>query len=323
MANDMKAVAIESFGEVDQVVHLENLPRPEPAPNEVLIEIAYAGVNPVDWKICKGQLKDSMPHQMPIILGWDCAGTVTQTGRDVKDLKKGDQVFAYVRRPSVHWGSFCQFATCPAEHAVRVPSNLTLAQASTVPNSALTAWQALFDFAQIKRGQTVLIHAGAGGVGSFAIQLARGAGASVYSTASAPNHAYVRKLGADVVIDYNREDFVERIRKDCPSGVDFVLDCVGGDVLTRSFEVCRKGGRLASIVEPPSEALAKQYRVEMKMLLSAPNGKELKEIAELLANGKLQPPEVQEMPLKDAVQALNKSMLGHTRGKITLKVKES
>ncbi|MDP1835174.1 MAG: NADP-dependent oxidoreductase [Chlamydiales bacterium] len=316
----MKAVVIEKFGNLDQL-HLKELPKPQPLDNEVLIEIAYAGVNPVDYKICEGLLKDRLEHHMPIVLGWDASGIVAAVGANVKNLKVGQKVYAYFRKPTVQWGTYCQFAVYPAEHVVPIPSNVTLAQASIIPLSGLTAWQALFDNGKVKKGQTVLVHAGAGGVGNYAIQFAHWAGAKVYTTASAKNHEYVKRLGADVAIDYNQESFVDRIRKDHPEGVDFVIDGAGGETLEKSYDIIKQGGFLASLVAVPDEAKAKAKGITAQHVFVIPNGKELAEIAKLIEEGKVVPPEVEEMPLQDASKALAKLMQGHTRGKITLKVK--
>lgn len=316
----MKAVIMEKFGEVDQL-HLKELPTPKPLDSEVLVEIAYAGVNPVDWKICKGMFKDHLPYQLPIVLGWDASGTISAVGAQVKNLKVGDKVFAYFRKPTVQWGTYCQFACYPAEHVVRIPPNITLAQAATIPLSALTAWQALFDFAGLQKGESVLIHAGAGGVGSFALQFARWAGAKVYTTASKKNHEYVKRLGANVAIDYTEDNVVDRINREEPKGLDVVFDLTGGKALEESYDLLKDHGRLACIAQPPDAERVKQSHIKADFVFVSPNGKELTEIAKLIEQGKVVPPEVEEMALKDASKALAKSMQGHTRGKIALKVK--
>ncbi len=316
----MKAVTIEKFGALDQI-HLVDLPTPQPQDNEVQIEIQYAGVNPVDGKILQGVLKDRLPHHWPIILGWDGAGTIAAVGKNVKNFKVGDKVYAYFRKPTVQWGTFCQFACYPAEHVVAIPENLTFAQAAAIPLAALTAWQALFDALKLKKGETVLIHAGAGGVGGFAVQFAHWAGAKVYSTASARNHDYVKNLGADVVIDYTQESFVDRIHKDLPKGVDAVFDTVGGNTLEKSYQVVKDGGRLAGIVQPPNADHAKGKKITAEYVFVSPNGDHLRQISDLIKQKKVVPPQVEEMPLKDAAKAIDKVLQGHTRGKIVLKVK--
>ena len=218
----MKAAVIESFGDLDKI-KLTTIPEPVAGDDEVLISVSYAGVNPVDGKIVKGLLKDRMPYQFPIVLGWDGAGEVVAIGKTVTNIKLGDKVHAYFRKPEIRWGTFCERATCLAKDVAIVPEKLSMQEAAVIPLAALTAWQALFDTAHLKAGQTVLIHAGAGGVGSYAIQLAKNAGAKVYTTASASNHSYVHKLGADVVIDYTKESVTQRIKKDHPEAVDACL----------------------------------------------------------------------------------------------------
>lgn len=317
----MKAVTIEKFGALDQI-HLVDLPTPQPLDNEVQIAIEYAGVNPVDGKIMQGLLKDRLPHHWPIILGWDGAGTISAVGKEVKNFKPGDKVYAYFRKPTVQWGTFCQFSCYPAEHVVQIPKNLSFAQAAAIPLASLTAWQALFDALKLQKGESILIHAGAGGVGGFAIQLAHWAGAKVYTTASSRNSDYVKGLGADVVIDYTKEDFVDRIHRDLPKGIDVVFDTLGGKTLEKSYQAVRDGGRLACIVQPPKAEDAKGKKITAEYVFVQSNGKQLAEISQLLEQKKISPPEVKEMPLDEAAKAIDTVLQGHTRGKIVLKVKK-
>lgn len=316
----MKAMTIEKFGELDQI-HLVDLPTPQPQENEVQIEIEYAGVNPVDGKITKGLLKDRMPHHWPIVLGWDGAGTVSAVGSRVKNFTVGDKVYAYFRKPTIQWGTFCQFACLPAENVVLIPNNLSFAQAAAIPLSALTAWQAIFSALKLKKGESILIHAGAGGVGGYALQFAHLAGAKVYTTSSTKNHDYVERLGADVAIDYTQESFVDRIQRDFPNGIDAVFDTVGGKTLERSYEVLREGGRLAGIVQPPDAKQAKGKTITAEYVFVQPSGKDLTEISKLIEEKKVLPPDVQEMSLNDAAKAIDQVLQGHTRGKLVLRVK--
>lgn len=316
----MKAMVIESFGGAEQL-HLEDLPIPKPADNEILIEIHYAAVNPVDWKIREGLLKGLLQHEFPIILGWDASGTITNIGKNVTQFKIGDQVFAYCRKPFVKWGTYAEYVTFESENIAIKPKNITFAQAAAIPLAGLTAWQALFDFAKLKSGESILIHAGAGGVGSLAIEFARLAGAKIYTTASQENHGYVKKLGANIPIDYQQGSFVEKIRAlDC-EGIDIVLDCVGKQTLKDSFLVLKPGGRIVSIVEPIDPALAAKYNVKGDFVFVKPNGNQLKTIASYIEQGKVIPPNIEEMPLTSAASAQEKIRQGHTRGKIVLKIK--
>lgn len=315
----MKTMAINAFGEVDSIQMIE-LDKPQPASNEVLIKISYAGVNPVDWKICLGAIKDLLPHQFPVVLGWDAAGTVDSVGDAVSGYQVGDSVYAYCRKTTVQSGTYAEYIAVDANALAKVPAGITLQQAAGIPLVALTAWQSLFDFADLKAGQTVLIHAGAGGVGSIAIQLAKWRGAYVYTTASAANHAYVKSLGADVVIDYNEHDFVSVMKRCEPGGVDVVYDTVGDDIQIRSFEVVKKGGVLVSIVAPPAEDKAQQYSIKAGFVFVAPNTQQLQKLSELIEQGVVKPVETQVMPLEQAVSALQQIQTRHVRGKIVLAV---
>lgn len=316
----MKAAFIEEFGDIDKI-KIAELETPQPNDKEVQIEVSYAGVNPVDWKVCEGLLKTRMQHEFPIILGWDVSGIVKEVGKDVKNLKPGDPVFAYCRNSIMHAGTYAQFVCFDADNVALKPQKLNFAQAASIPLSSLTAWQSLYDTAHIKNGQTVLIHAGAGGVGSFAIQFAKLAGAKVITTASFANHEYVKKLGADVVIDYTKDNFAEKVRALFPNGIDIVYDCVGGKTLKASYEIIKSGGTLVTIIGNVDNALANQYNIKAEYVFVSPNGKELQHIANLYDQDKLQPPVIEELPLEQVKTALQRSREGHLKGKIVLRVK--
>ncbi len=309
----MKAMVLEKFGGIEYL-HMTEMATPALAEGEVLIRIAYAGVNPVDWKIREGYLKDMIPHDFPIILGWDVAGTVMKVGKNVENLRIGDEVFSYIRKPIVKWGAYAEFVAFTAADVVRKPKNLTLAQAGALPLVSLTAWQALFDFAHVKRGETVLIQGGSGGVGSMAIQFAKWAGAKVIATASTKKHDYIKSLGADVAIDYH-EDFESRIEK-----VDLVFDCVGGEAFTKSLPCLKRGGRIVSILEQMDPAQAKRLGIEASYVFVRPNGAQLATIADLIEKGHVKPPHIEEMRLDEAGKAQEKLKAGNVLGKIVLKV---
>jgi len=316
----VRAIVIESFGG-PEVLRPADLPSPEPAGDEVLIEVAYAAVNPVDWKIREGMLAGMFPHEFPVILGWDAAGTVKDTGKNVKGFRIGDRVYAYCRKPKVRFGTYAEFVTMNHAAVAPMPKNVGFAEAACIPLAGLTAWQSLFDAAKIQAGDRVLIHAGAGGVGSLAIQFAKQAGAKVFTTARGANHAYVKSLGADVPIDYTKESFVDAVRKKEPGGIDLVYDAVGGDVQRRSYEVLKKGGRLVAIVNVPSQEEARRYGVEAAHVFVTPDGEQLRRIGALLESGAVRPPALQEMRLEDAAEAQKRSQAGHVRGKIVLKIR--
>jgi NADPH2:quinone reductase len=316
----MKAMVIDHFGNVD-TLHFQEIPTPKPSGNEVQIQILYTSVNPVDWKIREGLLKGRFPYEFPIILGWDAAGIVTEVGKNVKKFKVGDEVFAYCRKPIVQWGTYAEYICFDAEHVALKPKNISFAQAAAIPLAGLTAWQALFDFAKLKKGETILIHGGAGGVGSFAIEFAKFGGAKVYTTASKKNHPYVKERGADVCIDYKTQDFVAEIHKLEPNGVDIVFDTVGKDTLRKSLELLKPGGRLVSIIEQMDPKIVQQRQIQFGFVFVSPNGSQLKQIADLIEQQKVTPPHIQEMNLREAGKAQEQNKEGHTQGKIVLKVK--
>lgn len=318
----MKAILMENFGGTDQL-YLGDAPKPFPEENEILIKILYTSVNPVDWKVRAGLLKNRVPHEFPIILGWDAAGIIEQVGSKVTQFKPGQAVFAYCRKPTIRWGTYAEYVAIPAENAALKPQNISFAEAAAIPLVGLTAWQALFDFAKLKSGEKILIHAGAGGVGSMAIQFAKTAGAFVYTTAGAANEAYVKGLGADAVIDYKRESFVEAIKQQDPKGIDVVFDTLGGQTLRDSFQVLKPQGRLVSLLEQADPKLAEQYQVQVGYVFVSPNGQELQHIARLIEEGRVRPPYIEEMLLEEVAQAQEKVQQGHTRGKIVLRVDQN
>jgi NADPH:quinone reductase-like Zn-dependent oxidoreductase len=304
----MKAVRIHEYGDA-AVLKYEEVPIPEIGPDGVLIRVRAAGVNPVDWKIRKGLMKAVRPLQFPAIVGADVAGTVERVGALVTRLKPGNAVVARVE------GAYAEFAAAKTDAVGPAPKSIPLEHAAGLPIAAGTAWTALFDAARLLPGQRVLIHAGAGGVGTFAVQLAKLAGLYVIATSSSANVGIVKSLGADEVIDYRSEDFAAKVKD-----VDLVLDNVGGDVLKRSYEVVRKGGQLLSIVSPPDEALAKQHGITARFERGNVNGTRLQELAGLIDVGKLQVIVEKEFPLSEAGYAHELSETGHARGKIILNV---
>lgn len=315
----MQSMVIDQFGEEGQI-HPSRLPTPEPRANEVQIAIEYAAVNPVDWKICYGYFVKRMPHIFPIILGWDAAGKISKVGKDVKDFNVGDAVFAYCKKQIIQWGTFAEFVCVEAANAAKIPSNINFAEAAAIPLTSLTAWQALFEAGHLQKGQKVLIQAGAGGVGGMAIQFAKTKGAYVFTTASKNHHDYVKKLGADVAIDYHEDSVIDKIREKAPEGVDLVLDTIGGKTLVESAQIVKKEGFLVSIIEPPDEAKLQRKDLHLGYVFVRSDGKQLKEIADLLQSKIVKPPQIEIMPLRDVREALTKLRTGHVLGKIVLKI---
>ncbi|CAA7619853.1 NADP-dependent oxidoreductase [Magnetospirillum sp. SS-4] len=315
----MRAVIVESFGGAE-VMRWGEIETPVPSPGEVLIRIRAAAVNPVDWKIREGNLARLFPCKFPLIPGWDAAGVIAALGEGVTGFSIGDRVWSFCRKPDIQWGTYAEYVVMTADAVAMMPASLDFAQASAIPLAGLTAWQSLFDVADIRPGQVVLIHAGAGGVGSLAVPLAKWAGATVVSTARAENHDYVRRLGADHVIDYTTRDFVAATRDLFPEGVDFAYGTVGGEVLARSYQVVKPGGILVSITDKTDRDEAERLGIRVKYLFVKPNGQQLRRLAALLDDGTLLPPLVEEMRLDQAAEALGRNRRGHGRGKIVLMV---
>lgn len=314
----MRAWVIHEFGG-PEVMKLEEVDKPDVQQGEVLIKTEYAAVNPVDWKIREGMLKDHLPCAFPAILGWDVAGIVERVSKEIKDLRVGDFVYAYCRRPLVKQGTFAEYVAFEAKHVAPKPSNISMAQAASLPLVTLTAWQSLFNFAAIGKGSRILIHGGAGGVGSMAIQLAKYAGGQVMTTTSSKNFAYVRNLGADQIVDYHTEDFVERAMQLYPEGMDLVFDCVGGKTFHRSLQLVKKGGSLVSICNLIDASYGAEKGVKSGYVFVTPNGAQLSSIARLVEEGIIIPPHIEEYSFEEAPQALEKNRQGHTQGKIVLK----
>ncbi len=249
----------------------------------------------------------------PIILGGDISGVVEKVGSEITRFKPGDPVFAYVSLDNS--GGYAQYAVVTEREAAPKPKSLTYVEAAAVPIVALTAWQALIDTAKLKAGQTVLIHGGSGGVGSFAIQIAKAHGAKVIATASAANQELLKQLGADVAIDYTKQNF-ENVAKD----VDVVLDSIGKDTLARSYGVVKKGGIIVSLVARPDPAELEKHGIRGEALSVDPNSDELSEIGKLIDEKKINVIVSQTFPLSEARKAQEQVATGHTRGKIVLKV---
>jgi NADPH:quinone reductase-like Zn-dependent oxidoreductase len=249
----MKAVRIHNYGG-PEVLNYEDAPRPQPREGEVLIRVHAAGVNPADWKVREGHLKQFVQHKFPVILGWDLSGVVQKVGHGVSRFKKGDEVFS--KPDTSRDGAYAEYVVVRESEIALKPKSLHHVYAAAVPLAGLTAWQALFDVAQLKPRQHVLIHGGSGGVGHLAIQFAKSKGVYVFASASTRNQDLLHRLGVDHPIDHTSQRF-EEIARD----VDVVLDTIGGETQERSWKMLKKGGILASLVQPPSEQKAKAFGV--------------------------------------------------------------
>ena len=308
----MKAVVIHEYGGAE-VLKYEDVPQPEPKQDQLRIRVIAAGVNPVDGMIRSGMFDKEGHRAFPVILGGDISGVVEKVGSNITKFKSGDPVFAYVSLDNS--GGYAQYALVTEREAAPKPRSLIYVEAAAVPIVALTAWQALIDTAKLKAGQTVLIHGGSGGVGSFAIQIAKAHGAKVIATASTANQELLKQLGADVVIDYTKQNF-ENIAKD----VDVVLDSIGKDTLARSYGVVKKGGIIVSLVARPDPAELEKHGIRGEALSVDPNSDELSEIGKLIDEKKINVIVSQTFPLSEARKAQEQVATGHTRGKIVLKV---
>jgi NADPH:quinone reductase-like Zn-dependent oxidoreductase len=306
----MKAIVVHEYGG-PEVLKYEDAPRPEPKENEVLVRVMAAGVNPVDALIRSGKYAKFFGTSLPLVPGYDIAGVVEKIGTKIAKLKVGDAVYAY----PMWGGGYAECAVATEGEAALKPKSISFVEAAGVPLAALTAWQALIDVAKMDKGQTVLIHGGSGGVGSFAIQIAKARGAKVIATASTSNQDLLKQLGADVAIDYTKQKF-EDVAKD----VDVVLDSVGKDTLARSYGVVKKGGFIASLVAKPDQAELDKYGIRGAPISVKPNASELAEITKLIDEKKIKSIVSQVLPLTEAVKAQEQAATHHTRGKIVLKI---
>ena len=333
----MKAFIVDRYGGADRV-RAGEMPEPAVREDDVLVQVRAAGVNALDNKVRDGEFKLILPYRTPFVLGHDVAGVVVKVGTRVRRFKVGDEVYA---RPADHRiGTFAEFIAIDEKDVANKPKDLTMEEAASIPLVGLTAWQALIERANLKKGQKVLIHAGSGGVGTFAIQLAKHVSATVATTTSAANFDLVKGLGADIVIDYKKEDF-EKILHD----YDVVLDTLGGGTQQKSLRVLKPGGRLIGITGPPDPDFAKDiglswslrqvmrllsYRIRRKarrhhvgysFLFMRASGDQLREIASLIDSGIIRPVVDRVFPFESTKEAMAYVETGRAKGKVVVKVK--
>lgn len=308
----MRAVEVPVYGP-PEVMRVAEVPRPEVGDGELLIRVHAAGVNPVDTQARRGEASSLVGSGLPYVPGFDVSGVVVEIGGRVASFAPGDEVFAHLdlRRG----GGYAEYALAPMGEVARKPNGIDHTESASLPLVALTAWQTLVEIADVRPGQVVLIHGGAGGVGSIAVQLAKWRGARVIATASARNHEFLRDLGADQVIDYNEQRFEEVVRD-----VDVILDTVGGDTQQRSLDVLREGGTLVSIVGLTPAARATTRNVRVRSMLVRPDAEQLARIAELVESGAIRPIVSYVIPVARAAEAHIQSETRSTRGKIVLDV---
>ena len=332
----MKAAYIQRYGNINDV-QLGEQSKPTLTENAVLVKVHAASINPLDLRVLEGEFKTILPVQFPFILGNDFAGTVVEVGANVTQFKVGDKVYA---KTDLN-GAFAEYTVVQQSSLALKPDNISMELAASLPLVSLTAWQALVEIANVQAGQKVLIHAGSGGVGSIAIQLAKHLGATVATTTSSKNIAWVKALGADIIIDYKTTDFEQELKD-----YDVVLDTQGGHILEKSLNVLKRGGRIVSISGPPDRNLAeainanwllkciipllswsirhkaKKRGVTYSFLFMQPNGQQLSKISKLVESGKINPIVDKTYGLseiKDAFQYVN---TGRAKGKVVLKITE-
>jgi alcohol dehydrogenase len=312
----MKASQISKYGGSDVVVINKNATKPTVSPGKVLVEVYAAGVNPVDWKIREGHMAKMMPLQFPATLGGDFSGVLQEVGAGVSGFKKGDEVYGRDGAPGSGTGSFAEFISVDAKVAARKPKNVNHVEAAALPLTGVSALQALSEHIGLTKGKKILIHGGAGGIGTMAIQLAKHLGAYVVSTAGENDIQYVKQLGADQVIDYKKEHFEDKAHD-----FDAVYDTVGGETYTRSYKVLKKGGIIVSMLEQPNTALMKQYGVKAIGQFTQANSERLTKLTELVEKGVIKVHVDKTFPLEQTREALDYQQQGKARGKIVVKIK--
>lgn len=332
----MKAFTLTRYGKTNNVAAAERT-RPALGDNDVLVQIHAASVNPLDLKIRNGELKPLLPYKLPIVLGNDLAGIVVAAGPRVSGFAPGDAVYAKPRQDRI--GAFAEYLAVDENDVAPKPERLDMAEAASLPLVALTAWQALVEKAHIQPGQKVLIHAGSGGLGSIAIQLAKHLGATVATTTSAANAGWVKDLGADVVIDYKTQDFAAEL-----SGYDVVLDTQGGQTLQKSLQVLKPGGTVISVAGPPDPVFAREFganwvlvqamralsfsirrkakrrSVIYSFLFMTANGQQLRQLGALVDAGVIRPVIDRIFPFPDTLEALSYVESGRAKGKVVVSV---
>jgi alcohol dehydrogenase len=310
----MKAAQINSYGGKDVLKTVNDAPKPKAGAGQVLVEVHAAAVNPFDWKVREGYMKDFIPLQFPATLGGDLAGVVTELGEGVEDFKVGDEVYGQANAAGGQ-GSYAEFSPVKAEQLAPKPKPVDFVTAAALPLASVSAYQALVEHANLQSGQKILIHGGAGGIGSFAIQIAKNIGAYVATTASAEDADFVKSLGADEVIDYKTQDF-SALLKD----YDAVFDTVGGETYKKSFQILKPNGVIVSMVAQDDEGLAERHKVKAIHQGTKTTTAKLTKIAELVDQGAIKVNVDKVFTLEEAGEALA-YIQGSHRGKAVIKVK--
>ncbi|EJQ13172.1 NADPH:quinone reductase [Bacillus cereus] len=332
----MKAMVIDKYGKVP--MHMTEVPTPEINEYEVLAEIHAASINPIDFKIRDGKVKLLLKYKMPLILGNDFSGVIVKVGTKVTQFKVGDEIYARPRKNKI--GTFAEYIAIHEDDIALKPKNLTFEEAASIPLVGLTSYQALHDIMQLQKGQKILIHAGSGGVGTFAIQLAKIMGATVATTASEAGENLVKSLGADEIINYKKEKF-----EDILKNYDAVFDTLGGTTLEKSFDIIKSEGNIVSVSGMPNArfgkefgsgffktllfslaskkltALEKKHNAQYSFLFMKPSGDQLRIIAKYIESGQIKPIIDRIFPFEDTQKAMEYSESGRAKGKIIVKIK--
>jgi NADPH:quinone reductase-like Zn-dependent oxidoreductase len=307
----MRGIAYDQFGDESVLRLRDDLPDPPVGPDTVLVRVHAAGVNPVDMTIRAGHLASAFPHHFPIVPGWDVAGVVESAGPAVVDFAPGDEVFGYVRRDDVQWGTTAEFVPAPQRCLAHKPASLSFAEAGALPLAGLTAYQALTEVLDVADGDRVLVHRAAGGVGFNAVQIAVALGAHVIGTASAKNHGFLREAGVAEVLDYSAGPISGQLSEP----VDAVLDLVGGDTLADAPKQVRDPARIASVVDPGVRDLGGRY------VFVRPDAHDLEELGRMADAGQLRVPIAKAFPLERTADAHRLLAGGHVRGKVVVTVR--
>lgn len=319
----MRAVYYQQHGDAD-VLEVGDLPRPQAGAGQVLVQVGAAGVNPIDRRLRAGELTEYIQRTFPVIPGWDLAGRIVAVGPDVEGWQVGDEIVGLAFTWAIQYGTYAEFVPIAADAIARKPAEFSFDQAAALPLVSLTSWQSLAEFGELSAGQTALIQAGAGGIGSASIPIARHLGGRVYTTCREKNFDYVRERGADVAIDYTRDDYVAVIREREPEGLDLVLETQLNDTaISNAIKLVKDGGTVVYMNnEPPDTPEINERGIKTTFLHHRADGAMLEDLMTLYAQGALPVPEIEVLPLDAAADAHRRSESGTTRGKLVLHVQE-
>lgn len=304
----MKAIQIEHYGDADEL-KIHEIDRPSPKDNEILVRIFDAGVNPFDWKVRRGFMKDVMPLRFPHTMGYDFAGEVAEVGANVTDFEKGDRVFGFAR------GAYAEYGITTADRIAEIPIGVSFEVAASLPTPALTGYQLVANEVRPRGASEVLIHGAAGAVGSIAVQVAKSFGLRVYANAAKEDEFYLRELGAERIVDFESQKF-----EDVFHDLDAVIDLVGGQTLERSFACVKRGGFIVSTVGRAPKELAERREIEAMYYMNKQNANDLAAIIQLVADGKLNVRISEVLPLEKAAEAQRLNETGKSHGKVILQV---